>query len=88
MINEVKNLDEAIVSQAKGIVISINDIQAIMGVKQILQRDKRGANKVYIIPEVKNWDIKIELPETYAFYDTAIISKLRSVAGVSEVKEI
>ncbi len=88
MINEVKSLDEAIANNAKGIIISINNVAAVAQLKQILQKDKKGANKVYIVPEIEGWDIKIELAEGYAFYDPSIISNLRAVLGVTNIKEI
>lgn len=87
-IDELKNLDEAIAEQAKGAVIYVNNAVAVPEIKKILSADKRGANKVYIIPEVKGWDVKIELAGAFAFYDTSILSKLRAVEGVSDVKEI
>ena len=87
-IDEVKNLDVAIAEQAKGAIIYISSPAAVAEVKKILSQDKKGANKVYIVPEVKGWDVKIELEGGFAFYDTSILSKLRTINGVSEVKEI
>ena len=88
MINEVKALDEAIAEHAKGIVIYLKNVDAVKAVKQLLSKDKQGANKVYFVPVIEGWDIKIELPGGFAFYDTSIISKLRTIDGVSDVKEI
>ena len=88
MINSVKTLDEAIAEQAKGIIINISDINAVGAVKQILQNDRQGTNKVYIVPEVADWDVRIELNGGYAFYDINLIGKLRAISGVSNVKEI
>lgn len=88
MINDVKTLDEAIAEQAKGIVIYLNNISAVKEIKQILSTDKRGTNKVFLVPDVFGWDVKIDLGTTFAFYDTSIISKLRAVSGVTNVKEI
>ena len=88
MINEVKNLDAAVAEQARGALIYVNDVSAVPQIKKILSEDKKGANKIYIIPEIKGWDIKIELNGGFAFYDTSILSKLRGIAGVSDIKEI
>ena len=88
MINSVKKLDEAITEQAKGLIITVTDVSAVRQLKEILQADRKGANKIYIIPDIPDWDLRFELPDGYAFYDTAIITKIRSVAGVSDVKEI
>lgn len=87
-IKEIKELDAAITEQAKGILIYVSTVPAISEIKKILSQDKKGINKVYIIPEIRGWDVKIELPDGFAFYDTSILSKLRSIVGVSDVKEI
>ncbi len=88
MINEVKTLDEAITEQAKGIIIYLNNISAVKEIKQILSKDKKGVNKVYLVPDISGWDVKIDLGTAFAFYDTSIISKLRATPGVTNVKEI
>ena len=88
MINEVKTLDQAIAEQAKGVIIYLNTVSASHEVQKILAADKKGANKVYLVPEVNGWDIKMELEGGYAFYDTTILSKLRAVPGVTQIKEI
>ncbi|MBO7098113.1 MAG: DNA polymerase III subunit alpha [Alphaproteobacteria bacterium] len=88
MINEVKNLDSAIAEQARGARIYVNSESAVREIKKILSTDKKGANKIYIVPEIAGWDIKIELEGGFAFYDTSILSKLRGIAGVSDIEEI
>ncbi len=88
MINSIKKLDEAITEQAKGIIITLGDVSAVMVVKDILKKDKTGSNKVYIIPDMKDWDVRIELNGGYAFSDTEIIGKIRNISGVLSVKEI
>ncbi len=88
MINSVKALDQAIAEQAKALVIFVNNVAAVPNIGQLLKQDRKGANKVYIVPEIKDWDVRIELEGGYAFYDTNLIGKLRMVSGVSNVKEI
>ena len=88
MINSVKTLDEVIAEQAKGLVISIADISAVTALKDILQKDRQGANKIYIVPEIDSWDVRIELSGGYAFYDVDLIRKIRAISGISSVKEI
>jgi len=88
MINSIKILDEAITEQAKGLIITINEVSALTEIKDILKSDKRGANKIYLIPEIKDWDIRIELNEGYSFAQSDIIGKIRAVSGVTSVKEI
>ena len=88
MINSVKLLDEAIAEQAKGLIISLSDVSAVVELKELLKTDKRGANKIYIVPEIENWDVRIELEGGYAFSQSDIIGKVRSISGVTSVKEI
>ena len=85
MINSVKTLDEAIAEQAKGLVISIDNIAAVTEVKKVLYTDMRGLNKVYLEPELNDWDVRIELDGGFAFSDNMM---LKSIPGVSSVKEI
>lgn len=88
MINSVKKLDDAIAEQAKGLIITVGSVSAVKQLKEILQTDKKGTNKVYIIPDIPDWDLRMELPDGYAFYDTGIIGKIRNIAGITDVKEI
>ena len=88
MINNVQTLDQAISEVANGLVISINDISAVKPLKELLSADKKGKNKVYIIPENDKWDIRIELPDSFAFMVEDMFGKIRSIPGVSSLKEI
>ena len=88
MINEVKTLDQSIAEQANGVIIYLNNVSAVRELKQILSQDRQGANKVYLIPDIKDWYVKIELAGSYAFADSTILSKLRAVSGVTQIKEI
>ncbi len=88
MISNLETLDKAIADVASAIVISINNPAAIRPVHEVLNRDKKGANKIYIKPDNDEWDITIELPGGYAFTSGNIISQLKSIPGVSAVKEM
>ncbi len=88
MISNIETLDKAIADVASAIIINISNIAAVRPVKEILARDKKGLNKVYIKPDNDDWDITIELQNRYAFSSGNIISQLKSVPGVSSVKEI
>ncbi len=88
MINSVRTIDEAIAEQAKGIIISVNNSSAVYEIKKVLYSDKRGLNKVYIDPELDEWDVRIELEGGYAFSDNTMLTKLKSIPGVASVKEI
>ena len=88
MISNIETLDKAIAGVANGLEIYVNNISAVRPVKEILSHDRRGGNKIYIKPEIDNWDVRIELAVGYAFADDGILSKLKSVHGVTAVKEI
>ena len=88
MISNIETLDKAIADVASAIVISINNKAAGRPVKEVLSRDKKGPNKIYIKPDNDEWDITIELPGGYAFTSGNIISQLKSIPGVSAVKEM
>jgi hypothetical protein len=68
-------------------VITIANAAAIPEVRKILNADRRGVNKIYLVPEMDEWDVRIELEGGFAFFDSMMLSKLRSVAGVASVKE-
>ncbi|MBP3688312.1 MAG: DNA polymerase III subunit alpha [Alphaproteobacteria bacterium] len=87
MINSVRTIDEAIAEQAKGLVISISNIAAVSEIKKILFSDKRGVNKVYLEPELDDWDVRIEINDGFAFADNMMLTRLKSIPGVASVKE-
>jgi len=87
MIDSVQTIDQAIADQAKGVVITVSDISAVPEIKKILYTDKRGVNKVYLEPEIDDWDVRIELNEGFSFSDNLMFSRLKSIPGVSSVKE-
>lgn len=87
MINHVDTLDKAIAEVANGLEISLGDVSAVMPLRQILSGDRNGKNKIYIKPDNDNWDIRIELSGGYALFGD-VLSRIRSLPGVSMVKEI
>lgn len=88
MINSVQTLDQAIAEQAKGWEISLDNISAVSEIKKLLYTDRRGSNKVYLIPEIDDWDVRIELDGGYAFADNMMLTRLKSIPGVTHVKEL
>lgn len=88
IINTVETLDKAISEVANGLQIYVNDAKAIEKVSEILSKDKRGRNKVYIIPDDNVWDVIIEIERGFAFANEDIFTQIRSISGVSAMKEI
>ena len=56
--------------------------------RQVLSHERYGTNKVYIKPEIEDWNIRIELKNGYALADGSLLSSIRAIAGVTLVKEI
>lgn len=88
LINRVETLDKAIADSANGLEIQVNDISAIAPLKEVLNSDQNGKNKIYIIPENKEWDVRIQLSGGFAFADHDFLSRIRSIPGVTTIKEI
>ena len=88
MIREIQTLDQAIASCSDGLEIKINDVSAILPLKEILKTDRNGKNKIYIIPENKEWDARILLPGGFAFASTDFLSRIRSIPGITTIKEL
>lgn len=88
LINRVETLDKAIADSANGLEIQVNDISAVAPLKEVLNSDQNGKNKIYIIPENKEWDVRIQLSGGFAFADHDFLSRIRSIPGVTTIKEI
>lgn len=88
LFNVVKTLDEAIAENSKGLIISINSVEAVRQVRNALAHERYGTNKVYIKPEIDEWDARIELKNGYALTDGNLITTIRAISGVTLVKEI
>lgn len=88
LFNVIKTLDEEITENSKGLVIVINNIEAVRPLREALSHERYGTNKVYIKPENEDWDVRIELKNGYALADGALLSSIRAIPGVSLVKEI
>lgn len=88
LINRVETLDKAIADSADGLEIQINDISALAPLNQILKTDRNGKNKIYIIPENREWDVRIQLSGGFAFAEADFISRIRSIPGITTIKEI
>ena len=88
MFNIIKTLDEAITENSKGLIIEINSIEAVKPIQHLLAREHFGVYKVYLKPELPDWDIRIELKNGYALDNGELLSSIRSIPGVSLVKEI
>ncbi len=88
LFNSIKTLDTAIAETSKGLEIAVEDEAAVRPIYQALVREHFGANKVYIRVLLPEWEVRIALPKSYALDNGELLTNLRAIAGVSEVKEI
>ena len=88
MFNSIRTLDEAITESSKGLEISVNDVAALRPITQALLKEHFGPNKIYIKPELPDWDVRIVLPRSYALDNGGLMTALRSISGVTHVKEL
>ena len=88
LFNVIKTLDEEITENSKGLIIVVNNVEAVRPIREVLSHERYGTNKVYIKPENDDWDIRIELKNGYALADGNLLSSIRAIAGVTLVKEI
>ncbi len=88
MFNVIETLDKAVSEVSNGLVITINNAEALSDLKNILDHDHNGKNKIYLVPENSEWDVRIELPGGFAFAEGDFLSKIRALPGISSIKEI
>ena len=87
MINLVETLDQAIANVSSGLIIYVNDVSAVKPIHEVLRHDNNGVNKIYIKPDIPEWDVRIELPGGFAFVNDTM-SKIRAISGVTTIKEL
>lgn len=86
--NVVRTLDSEITENSKGLIIEINNVSAIRPIREALSREHYGNYKVYIKPELSDWDVRIQLKNGYALDNGGLLTTIRAIAGVSSVKEL
>ncbi len=88
MINKLELLDKAVAEVAKGLIIHINSSSTLKPLHKILQADKKGSNKIYLKPEIPDWDVAVELPDKFAFASPNFLNEIRNLPGIGLIKEI
>jgi len=86
--NVVRTLDSEITENSKGLVIEIKDISAVRPIREALSHEHYGNYKVYIKPELSDWDVRIQLKNGYALDNGGLLTTIRGITGVSSVKEL
>ena len=88
LFNVIKSLDEAITENSKGLIIYINNAEAVPALRKLLSRERFGMNKIYIKPQMEDWDVRIQLKDGYALDNGQLLTSIRAIAGISLVKEV
>lgn len=88
LFNSIKTLDAAITEASKGLEITVNDVSAIRKISQALLKEHFGPHKIYIKPELPDWDVRIALKNSYALDNGGLLSTLRAISGITSVKEL
>jgi len=86
--NIIRTLDDEITENSKGLIIAVKDLAAVHKIRETLSREHYGNYKVYIKPELDDWDVRIQLKNGYALDNGELLTILRGIAGVSYVKEL
>lgn len=86
--NIIRTLDEEITANSKGLVIEINNVSAVRPIRQLLAYEHTGNYKIYIKPELDDWDTRILLKRGYALDNGDLLTAIRGISGVSSVKEL
>ena len=84
----VRTLDEQITYNSKGLVIGISDVAAVRPIREMLSHEDYGPYKIYIEPELEDWDVRIQLKNSYALDNGKLMTNLRTISGVTVVKEL
>ena len=84
----VRTLDEQITENSKGMVIVISDVAAVRPIREILSHEHYGPYKIFIKPELEDWDVRIQLKNSYALDNGKLMTGIRSISGVTLVKEL
>ena len=84
----VKTLDAEITENSKGLIIEIADVAAVRPIRELLAHEHYGANRIFLKPELDDWEVRIQLKGTYALDNGDLMTNIRAISGVTVVKEI
>ncbi|MCP4395220.1 MAG: DNA polymerase III subunit alpha [Alphaproteobacteria bacterium] len=83
----VKSLDDAVASSSNGLIISLNEVEPIERIKEVISKDKAGRGKIYFIVNTGDEDVEIELDRSFAISGNTL-SELNKIPGITEVREV
>ncbi len=84
----VKTLDAEITENSKGLIIEVADVAAVRPIRELLAHEHYGTNKIFIKPQLEDWEVRIQLKGTYALDNGELMTNIRGISGVMVVKEI
>ena len=84
----VQLLDEAAASAAAGLKVALNDGGAIVELKKLIERERRGRGRIAVVLDLgEERSVEVALPGAYAI-SAATRQALQRVPGIVEVQEI
>lgn len=86
--NMIRTLDEEITQNSKGLIIEVSDVSAVRPIREILSHEHYGPYKIYLKPELEDWNVRIQLKNSYALDNGHLMTDIRAIPGVTLVKEI
>lgn len=87
IIQRAEALEDVISKMAGGMMISFSEESCIEGIRSILSKASPGRSHVRLSLQIEKWEVDILLEKTYTF-TADLWQEMRSLPGVSEVKEI
>lgn len=86
-VQAVDYLSEVMAKTASILIIRIDSNEAVLGLRRILDQDDKGRSKIFLIAEVKGYEIELELLGRYALLPQTM-DALQRLSGIGEIKQV
>ena len=87
IVQSVEYLNEVITKISSSVMIYLSDVASLPLIQSVLKQDAPGKGKVFLIPQVNEWDVEIALEEGFSLTPDTV-KALRSVPGVKEIRQL
>lgn len=86
-LQNVEYLADAVARISESAMIYVENASCLPAVKKVLETDKRGRGNVIFIVQSGDYQVEIKLPNGYAL-SPGTIASLRSIPGISQIKQV